>query len=112
IADRHPGAKTFAERVESTLAATPSRLDDIAAPIRRALADWHEAVIFVRADKVEATRHARRLMAFMADILAATLLLEEATISLAGGDYRKALVARFFVEFHFSPPARRGILPG
>jgi hypothetical protein len=40
------------------------------------------------------------------------LLLEDASASLAAGDYREALVARFFVESRFFPPARRGILPG
>ena len=112
IADRYPGAEIFAERVESALAAAPSRLDGIAAPIRRALDDWRAAITFVRADTAEATRHARRLMTFMADILAAALLLEDATTSLAAGDYRKALVVRLFVETRFLPPARRGILPG
>ena len=112
IADRYPGAKLFTERIESALAAAPSGLGEIAAPIRGALEDWQAALAFIRTDAAEAARHARRLMAFMADILAAVLLLEEASASLAAGDYREALVARFFVESRFFPPARRGILPG
>ena len=112
VANRYPGAKMFAERVESALAATPSRLDEIAAPIRSALEDWRAALAFIRADTAEAARHARRLMTFMADIVAAALLLEDASASLVVGDCRKALVARFFVESRISPLARRGIVPG
>jgi acyl-CoA dehydrogenase len=112
IGDRYPGAMMFAERAESVLAAAPSSLEEIAAPIRGALEEWRAALAFIRTDASEATRHARRLMSFMADILGATLLLEEATASLAAGDWRKALIARYFVEARLSPPPRRGILPG
>ena len=50
---------------------------------------------------VEAQRHALRLLALLADILAAALLLEEARASLAAGDERKSLIARLFIESHF-----------
>jgi acyl-CoA dehydrogenase len=112
VAGRYPGAEVFAARVELVLAASPPALDAVAAPIRAALDDWREALAYMRGDAAEAARHGRRLMALMADILAAALLLQAARSSLAKGDCRKALVARLFVEAQFVPPARRGILPG
>jgi len=59
---------------------------------------------------VEAQRHALRLLALLADILAAALLLEEARESLAMGEERKSLIARLFIESHFTTE-RRGVLP-
>jgi len=46
----------------------------------------------------------------MADILAAALLLEEAAQELAAGEERKSLLARLFIETHFTA-APRGALP-
>ncbi len=86
-------------------------MDEIAAPVGRALELCREAVAFLRGDPVEAVRHARKLLDLMADSLAAALLLEEATIGHAAGDRRKALVARLFIEQRLEPPTRRGILP-
>jgi hypothetical protein len=75
------------------------------------LQDWQDALALIRSDGAEARRHARRLMALMADILAGALLLGEAEEGLKGGDHRKSLIARLFIEARFQPPARRGILP-
>jgi hypothetical protein len=50
------------------------------------------------------------LLALLADILAAALLLEEASLSLAKGEERKSLIARLFIESHFAA-APRGALP-
>lgn len=47
----------------------------------------------------------------MADVMAAAMLLDEATADLAEGDARKALVSRLFLEARLQPPARRGIGP-
>ncbi|MEA2778475.1 MAG: acyl-CoA dehydrogenase [Rhodospirillaceae bacterium] len=112
MAGRHPGAEAFAARVEPALATTPPALVAIAAPVRTAFEDWREALTLIRGDAGEGVRHARRVMALMADILAAVLLLEEAAADLAAGDGRKTLIVRLFVESQFAPPARRGILPG
>jgi acyl-CoA dehydrogenase len=112
VAGRYPGAEVFARRIELVLSESPPALDAVAAPIRAALDDWREALAYLRGDAAEAARHGRRLMALMADLLAASLLLQQATSALADGDCRKALVARLFVEAQFAPPARRGILPG
>ena len=109
IAGKYRGAEAFAARVESLLEASAHSLAAIAAPVRSALADWRAALLVLRADAAEAARHARRLMAAMADILAAALLLEEAALARASGDERKALVARLFIEAQF--PARRELLP-
>jgi alkylation response protein AidB-like acyl-CoA dehydrogenase len=112
MAGRYPGERAFLARLEPVLGALPASLDILAEPVRRALLDWREALAFMRADPAQAQRHARRLMGLMADILGATLLLEEARAALDRGDERKALVARFFIEARLDPPARRGILPG
>ena len=110
VAGRYPGADAFAARIEPLLAGLPPRLSAIAVPIREALAEWRAALGLMRADAEQAQRHARRLLALMADILAAALLLEEAQLSLAAGDERKALVARLFIECQLSA-ARPGVLP-
>lgn len=112
LGNRYPGYDVFVERVELALAAAPTAIARVAAPVASALADCREAVSLLRADPMEARRHARRLMALMADLLAATLLLEEAAADLAQGDGRKAIVARLFVEERLESPQRRGILPG
>src|SRR5262249_4759309 len=87
-------------------------LGDIADAVRQALGDCRDAVALVRADEAEAERHARRLLALMADLLAAALLLEEAAATAADGDWRKAIVARLFVAERLRPPRRRGIIAG
>jgi hypothetical protein len=111
VAGRHGADKIFAARIEAMLAAASSSLGSFVTILRAGLKDWQEALALVRADPAEARRHARRLMALMADILAASLLLVEAEEGLKLGDHRKPLIARLFIEARFQPPARRGILP-
>jgi alkylation response protein AidB-like acyl-CoA dehydrogenase len=110
-AGRYGGDKIFAARVEAMLAAASSSLAPLVAILNAALQDWRDALALIRSDGAEARRHARRLMALMADILAGALLLGEAEEGLKGGDHRKSLIARLFIEARFQPPARRGILP-
>lgn len=112
LGNRYPGFDAFADRIGRTLLAAPEALAGIAGPIAAGLADCRGAVELVRRDAAEAQRHARRLMALMADLLAAALLLEEATADFTAGDGRKALVARLFVEDRLAHAPRRGILPG
>lgn len=112
IGERYPGFAVFVERVERALAAAPPQLSSLVTVIATSLDDCRAAVALLRGDAAEARRHARRLMALMADLLAATLLLEEATADFARGDGRKALVTRLFLEDRLAPAPRRGILPG
>lgn len=112
LGNRHPGYEAFGARMQAILEAAPAALAGLAAAVGRAFEDCCEAVAFLQGDQAEAQRHARRLLALMADCLAAGLLLEEASLSLAVGDGRKALVARLFVEQRLAAPARRGIQPG
>jgi acyl-CoA dehydrogenase len=108
VAGRYGGDKVFATRIEAMLAAASSPLATV---LGSALQDWRDALALIRSDAAEARRHARRLMALMADILAGALLLGEAEEGLKLGDHRKSLIARLFIEARFQPPARRGILP-
>ena len=66
-----------------------------------ALADGRAIIAHLHKDVVEAQRQALRLLALLADILAAALLLDEARASLAAGEERKSLIARLFIESHF-----------
>jgi alkylation response protein AidB-like acyl-CoA dehydrogenase len=111
VAGRHGGDGIFAARIEAMLAAASSSLGPMVAILRKALEDWKAALALIRSGNEEARRHARRLMALMADILAAGLLLREAQEGLVLGDHRKSLIARLFIEARFEPPPRRGILP-
>ena len=112
LGNRYPGFEAFTARIDAILEAAPAALGDQTATLERALEECIAAVEYLRGDAEEAQRHARKLMALMAELLAAALLVEEAAAALDRGDGRKALIARWFVERHFSPPARRGILPG
>ena len=49
--------------------------------------------------------YARKLMTALADVLGASLLLEEAAAGLAAGDARKAVIARLFVHDRLAPKA-------
>ena len=58
----------------------------------------------IRDDEAEAQRQAHRLMDRMAKGLAAALLVEEAATDWAGGDARKAVVARLFAAQELAAP--------
>lgn len=107
---RHPGAAVFKARIEALLGDLPPQLEEIAAPVRQALTDGAAMVARLASDAASAQRHALRLLALMADILAAALLLEDAAQALSAGEERKSLIARLFVEMHFTA-APRGTLP-
>ncbi len=109
LGNRYPGYEAFETRIGAILAAAPAALDQLTGPLADAFEQCREAVALLRADRVAARRHARRLLDLMADTLAAALLVEEATIGQAAGDRRTALVARLFIEQRLAPPARRGI---
>lgn len=112
LGNQIPGHEAFAERLRAVLAAVPAGLDDLRQSVAATFGECREAIEFIQADPVEAQRHARRLMALMADTLAAGLLLEEASIDYAAGDGRKAVPTRLYIEARLTPPARRGIVAG
>jgi alkylation response protein AidB-like acyl-CoA dehydrogenase len=110
VIGRHPGAAVFKARIEALLGDLPPKLEEIASPVRQALTDAAAIVARLASDAASAQRHALRLLALMADILAAALLLQDAAQDLAAGEDRKSLIARLFVETHFTA-APRGKLP-
>jgi alkylation response protein AidB-like acyl-CoA dehydrogenase len=110
VIGRHPGAAVFKARIEALLGDLPPQLEGIASPVRQALTDAGAIVARLASDTASAQRHALRLLALMADILAAALLLEDAAQELAASEERKSLIARLFVETHFTA-APRGTLP-
>ncbi len=117
LGNRYPGFESFMERTQACLDAADETLAraagiDFAGCLGAAVDDCREAVDFLRADALEARRHARRLLALMSETMAAALLIEQAARALKEtGDRRKALIARLFVERRLAPPERHGILP-
>jgi hypothetical protein len=105
------GLEAFAQRTDAIVTASPEDLDDVAAAVRDALGDCRQAVGHIRDHPDEAPYHGRRLLDLMADTLSGALLLEEAAADIAGGNARKALVARRFIEHRLRPAPRRGLAP-
>jgi acyl-CoA dehydrogenase len=103
------GLESFAGRIDPIVAAAPGALSDAAEAIRTALSDCRQAVGHIRDHPDEAPYHGRRLLDLMADTLSAALLLEEAAADIAGGDARKAIVARRFIGQRSE--SRRGLAP-
>lgn len=112
LGNRHPGFETYRARLEAVLGRTPPALGPLARAVETGLVEAAEAVALLRADTALAERHARRLLALMADVLAAGLLLEQAGLDLAAGNGRAALVAKLFVEARLAPLPKRGIVAG
>jgi hypothetical protein len=112
LGNRHPGQAMLEERLRKSICGAPGALGAIAATVGSAFRECLDAIAFVQSERGEAERHAKRLMDYLADVVSAALLLEDAGRGLAGGDARKALLARLFVERRLSPPERRGITAG
>lgn len=110
--DRKGGAALYATRIRTIVTAARDVLGAYAARITTALTDIEAALALIVSREDLAARHARRLLALMADVLAAALLLEAAAHDARDGDFRKAVVLRLFIDERLSPPDRRGILPG
>ena len=111
LGPRHGGFDLFDAQARKAIDAAPADLADQAATVAQALQDCRDAVGYIAGDAGRAQRHARKLLQLMADVMAAAMLLDAATADLAGGDARKALVSRLFLEARLQPPARRGIGP-
>lgn len=107
--EQREGFAAFVARCEHALEGAPAALS---AAMRAALTDCAAAVGFLAGKPTEARRHARQLLGFMADVLAAALLCEEAVAGIAQVDGRKALIARLFIEAQLARPPRRGMAPG
>jgi len=118
LGNRYPGFNLFKERVGGIVAAAPGEAlaeaagSDIAGALHAAFKECCAAIEHIQSDKMEAQRHARKLLTFMSDVFAAALLIDEARLNLEAGDRRKAIVAGLFIADRLAPPARRGILPG
>jgi hypothetical protein len=85
--------------------------DPVRQPVARGLNDVREGLAFLsRADRDLAQLRARRFCNYLADVLQAGLLLEEAEWELDHrSSARKAVVAHLFAEAHLRDPAARGI---
>ena len=110
LSNRYPGFGHLTERIESVLDQAPAVMGDIKSSLATALRECRDAVDLLQSDKSLAQRHARRLMNLLANTLAATLVLEEASLKYAEGDSRKMLIAARFVSRHLSPPPKHGIV--
>jgi alkylation response protein AidB-like acyl-CoA dehydrogenase len=99
------------EALERRLAGLPAAADDrrlapLADAVRSGLATARRVVGAVRDDPKRGLVDARRLTELLADVLAASLLIEEAAADLKAGDARKLLVARGFVAAKLTAPWR------
>ncbi len=112
LGNRHPGVATYRARIEGVIGSAPAPLAMLAAAVAAGLEVVAEAVALVRSDAAAAERHARRLLALMADVLGAALLLEQAGLDFAAGNGRTALLARLFIDARLAPLPRRGIVGG
>ncbi|MFQ5959064.1 MAG: acyl-CoA dehydrogenase family protein [Alphaproteobacteria bacterium] len=104
VGGRYRGFEAFAARIESTLAAAEGAAGDLVATVKAALGACRDAVESVRKTPAEGARLGRRILHFMADTLAAALLVEEASSDFSQGDARKLLIARIFIDAHLALP--------
>ncbi|RJF86277.1 acyl-CoA dehydrogenase [Oleomonas cavernae] len=112
LGNRLPGFETYRARIEKVTGSAPPALSVLARSTEAGLAEVTQAVALLQADAALAQRHARRLLALMAEVLAAALLLESAVVELGQGNARMALVTRLFIETRVEPLAHRGIVAG
>lgn len=91
-----PGDQALLDRISGILDAAPGALQPIAARLRPVLDSCRAGFAHLRARPEDGPRLARRLMHPAAELLAASLMLEEAAADLAEGDRRKALMAGRF----------------
>ena len=97
-----PGDQALLDRISGILDSAPGALQPIAARLRPVLDSCRACFAHLRARPEDGPRLARRLMHPAAELLAASLMLEEAAADLAEGDRRKALMAGRFVA-RFDP---------
>jgi len=92
--------------------ATIATLEPVSDSVAQGLDEVREGLIFLsRAERDLAQLRARGFCGYLADVVQAALLLEEAQWELReSGSARKAVVARLFVEKHLRAPRARGIV--
>ncbi|MSO65267.1 MAG: hypothetical protein EXQ85_05630 [Alphaproteobacteria bacterium] len=112
IGNRAPGFAAFEQRVGEITESAPEGLGPIVRPVSEALGLCRRVVDYVRGAPKESSKHARKLLVLLADTLEALLLLEEAIADWRGGDARKALVARAYMDERLAPARDRRIGPG
>ena len=99
---------TLQNRDDTSFAA----LEPVCESVARRWGEVREALAFLsRADRELAQLNARRFCGYLADVVQASLLLEEARWELREtGNARKAVVARLFVDEHLNATAGRTIV--
>ncbi len=111
VAGPAEGARILATRISPRLEALPERLQDLAEPVRQAIADLGDATATIRADPQRGPGLAHGVLETTADVLSATLLLTEAADGLNAGDGRAAVVARRYVSRRLAPRGGRPAEP-
>ncbi|MGL4963048.1 MAG: acyl-CoA dehydrogenase family protein [Inquilinus sp.] len=91
-----PGDQALLDRISGILDSAPGALQPIAARLRPVLESCRAGFAHLRTRPEDGPRLARRLMHPAAELLAASLMLEEAAADLVEGDRRKALMAGRF----------------
>ena len=105
------GAAILSARIGALLDSLPTGVQDAVPPVRRLLDGIASDSATVRADPGRGQLLAKRLLDRTADLLCASLLLDEAGHSLSGGDGRAAAVARRYVArrlLHSEPELAAG----
>ena len=101
----------FAARVlgvaEQAGAVGPAR--DLAGLLRAQAGELEDALSWLAVEPGQGPRHARRLMAWMADLLEVALLLEQALPELARGDHRTLALAWWLAQARLRPLALHGV---
>lgn len=103
VAGKRPGDQIFLARVGTILSDLPPvarepAAEEVAAILESAVEECRAALSYLRRNPEQGPRHGRRLLALLADTMAASLLCEEAVAELGWGDRRKWLVASRFVR--------------
>ncbi len=101
VAGKLPGDALLIGKIEQIIATLPAALRPEGEALGVASGRCKEAFAVVRSRPEDGPRHAKRLLAFAADVFAGAKLLEAAGQELVAGDARKAYLARRFVAAHF-----------
>jgi acyl-CoA dehydrogenase len=109
---RFGGLAPIEDRVRGLLDRIPDELTGPGARLAHHLNKAKSATRLALSEPGESERHARNLMDFLADIVAALLLLESAAQELDRGSARKAVVACLFVESLLDRAHDREFKPG
>jgi alkylation response protein AidB-like acyl-CoA dehydrogenase len=98
--------------LERRMSAAPQMLEQTREPVARAFGEVRQALEFLsRAERDLAQLRARTFANYLADVVQAALLFEEAAWELENcGSARKAVIATLFVRAHLTAPAARGMM--